>query len=343
MCAPRVASNIRSTAAGSMARPSARGSWSSSSRGRRADVEALTERDRCCGCCPWRTVLGLCIFVSRARGRLASLRFSRACVECPRPENVHVWEASARRYASRGRPRGRTGRSSDFARRLTSTRMVSGATWCLAARSRAATAGRHTRNRTSHSKTAPLRGRSTGGATARGRVSMRGAHRRPRAPRAARGYAAEPQRAPGFVSNPDGVQPPSSGPPENPGFNLPIDGQRGSQEPGGVVSPDPGLQGNVHSAPEILKDLRTPFTNCFKKPGADCEKDQVTRMSGETLCHRAQAPSTHTVRSSSDCMGVWRARVEDRLAWVIVFLRPARVPASHRWATPRGGRWVPVA
>ena len=40
-------------------------------------------------------------------------------------------------------------------------------------------------------------------------------------------------------------------------------------------------------------------------------------------------------------MGVWSARVEDRLAWVIVFLRPARVPASHRWATPRGGRWVP--
>ena len=40
----------------------------------------------------------------------------------------------------------------------------------------------------------------------------------------------EPQRAPGFVSNPDGVQPRSSGPPENPGFNLTIDGQRGSQE-----------------------------------------------------------------------------------------------------------------
>ena len=37
-------------------------------------------------------------------------------------------------------------------------------------------------------------------------------------------------------------------------------------------------------------------------------------------------------------MGVWRARVEGRLAWVIVFLRPALVPASHRWATPRGGR-----
>ena len=192
MCAPRVASNIRSTAAGSMARPSALGSWSSYSRGRRADVEALTERDRCCGCCPQRTVLGLCIFVSRARGRLASLRFSRACVECPRPENVHVWEASARRYESRGRPRGRTGRSSDFARRLTSTRMVSGATWCAAARSRAATAGRHTRNRTSHSKMAPLRGRSTGGVTARGRVLMRGAHRsRSSVPRAARGCAAQ--------------------------------------------------------------------------------------------------------------------------------------------------------
>ena len=162
-------------------------------------------------------------------------------------------------------------------------------------------------------------------------------------PSVARVCRPEPQRAPGFVSNPDGVQPPSSGPPENPGFNLTIVGQGGSQEHGGVFSPNPGLKGNVHSAPEILKDLRTPFTNCFKKPGADCEKDQVARMSVETLCHRAQAPSTHTVRSSSDCMGVWRARVEDRLAWVIVFLRPARVPASHRWATPRGGRWVPVA
>ena len=114
-------------------------------------------------------------------------------------------------------------------------------------------------------------------------------------PSGARVCRPEPQRAPGFVSNPDGVQPPSSGPPENPGFNLTIDGQGGSQEPGGVVSPDPGLQGNVHSAPEILKDLRTPFTNCFKKPGADCEKDQVARMSVETLCHRAQAPSTQTV------------------------------------------------
>ena len=28
---------------------------------------------------------------------------------------------------------------------------------------------------------------------------------------------------------------------------------------------------------------------------ADCEKDQVARMSDETLCHRAQAPSTQTV------------------------------------------------
>ena len=110
----------------------------------------------------------------------------------PRQEYVHVWEASARRYASLGRPRGRTGRSSDFARRLTSTRMASGATWCSAARSRAATAGRHTRNRTSHSTTTPLRGRRTGGAPARGRVLMRGAHRsRSSFPRAARGCAAQ--------------------------------------------------------------------------------------------------------------------------------------------------------
>ena len=81
-----------------------------------------------------------------------------------------------------------------------------------------------------------------------------------------------------------------------------IDGQGGSpeQEHGGFVSPYPGLKGNVHSAPEILKDLRTPFTNCFKKPGADCENELLVLMSGETLCHRAQAPSTHTVRSSSD-------------------------------------------
>ena len=78
-------------------------------------------------------------------------------------------------------------------------------------------------------------------------------------PSGARVCRPEPQRAPGFVSNPDGVQPPSSGPLENPGFNLTIDGQGGSQEHGGVVSPDPGLQGNVHSTPEILKDLRTPM------------------------------------------------------------------------------------
>ena len=37
-------------------------------------------------------------------------------------------------------------------------------------------------------------------------------------------------------------------------------------------------------------------------------------------------------------MGVWRVRVEGRLAWVIVSLRPALVPASLRWVTPRGGR-----
>ena len=128
-----------------------------------------------CGCCPQRTVLGLCIFASSARVRLASLRFSRACVECPRPENVHVWEASARLYESRERPRGRTGRSSNFARWLTSTRMVSGATWCAAARSRAATAGRHTRNRTSHSKMAPLRG-----VGARMRAGLRASNRRAR-------------------------------------------------------------------------------------------------------------------------------------------------------------------
>ena len=55
-----------------------------------------------------------------------------------------------------------------------------------------ATAGRHTRNRTSHSKTVPLRGRSTGGAPARGRVLMRGAHRsRSSFPRASRGCAAQ--------------------------------------------------------------------------------------------------------------------------------------------------------
>ena len=119
-------------------------------------------------------------------------------------------------------------------------------------------------------------------------------------PSGARVCRPEPQRAPGFVSNPDGVQPPSSGPLENPGFNLTIDGQGGSQEHGGVVSPDPGLQGNVHSTPEILKDLRTPCTNCFKKRVADCENELLVLMSGETLGHRAQAPSIHTVRSSSD-------------------------------------------
>ena len=174
-----------------MARPSARGSWRSYSRGKGADVEALTERDRCRGCCTRRTVLGLRIFVSSARGRPASLRFFHSMVECRAREYVHVWEASPRIYEARGRPRGRTGRSSDLARWLTSTRMVSGATWCSAARSRAATAGRHTRNRTSHSKTAPSRGRRTGGAPTRGRVLMRGAHRRPPAPRAARGCAAQ--------------------------------------------------------------------------------------------------------------------------------------------------------
>ena len=35
-------------------------------------------------------------------------------------------------------------------------------------------------------------------------------------------------------------------------------------------------------------------------------------------------------------MGVWRARVEGRLAWVIVSLRPALVPASRRWGHPAG-------
>ena len=34
--------------------------------------------------------LACAFFVSRARGRLASLRFPRVFVECPRPENVHV-------------------------------------------------------------------------------------------------------------------------------------------------------------------------------------------------------------------------------------------------------------
>ena len=154
--------------------------------------------------------------------------------------------------------------------------------------------------------TGPTHGRRT---RQRPRVNERRPSQAACSPSCARVCRPEPQRAPGFVSNPDGVQPRSSGPPENPGSNLPIhrpsemiDGQGGSpeQEHCGVVSPDPGLQGNVHSAPEILKDLRTPFTNCFKKPGADCEKDQVARMSVETLCHRAQAPSTHTVRSSSD-------------------------------------------
>ena len=154
--------------------------------------------------------------------------------------------------------------------------------------------------------TGPKHGRRT---RQRPRVNERRPSQAACSPSCARVCRPEPQRAPGFVSYPDGVQPPSSGPPENPGSNLPmhrpsemIDGQGGSpeQEYCGFVSPDPGLKGNVHSAPEILKDLRTPFTNCFKKPGADCENDQVARMSVETLCHRAQAPSTHTVRSSSD-------------------------------------------
>ena len=38
-------------------------------------------------------------------------------------------------------------------------------------------------------------------------------------------------------------------------------------------------------------------------------------------------------------MGVWRARVKGLLAWVFVFLRPALVPASLRWAAVRGSRW----
>ena len=179
--------------------------------------------------------------------------------------------------------------------------MVSGATWCSAARSRAATAGRHTRNRTSHSKTAPSRGRRTGGAPTSGRVLMRGAHRRPPAPRAARGCVAQNRSVRQASSRIQTV----SSLHRRAHRRIPVStsrstGRRGSQEPGGVVSPDPGLQGNVHSAPEILKDLRTPCTNCFKKPGADCENDLVALMSVERLCHRAQAPSTHTVRSSSD-------------------------------------------
>ena len=59
-----------------------------------------------------------------------------------------------------------------------------------------------------------------------------------------------------------------------------IDGQGGSseQEHGGGVSPDPGLQGNVHSTPEILKDLRRAVCELTQEPQARTARK--TRLPG---------------------------------------------------------------
>ena len=90
-CSLSVASDIRSTAAGSMVRPSARGSWSAYARGRSADVEALTERDRSRGCCTRRTVLGLRIFASRTRGRSSLPTVARDHASNAAPENTYMF------------------------------------------------------------------------------------------------------------------------------------------------------------------------------------------------------------------------------------------------------------